>query len=75
MYERQLKADTFKPHASDKDKDKKQTKKEDQKNDILDVNEASKFLRGTKILELLELLDSLVVVPTEGDQLESIFHS
>lgn len=69
-YERPLKADARKETAVAKD-----TKSKDDDNDQVDLNEATRYLRSTVIPNLVNLLDSLIIMPIDSESLELTFHS
>lgn len=90
-YERPLKSDTKKPVYSTKQSATterpaansltKSTRAmgddtdEEQHNDIGELNEAALSLRKNVILQLVEIIDSLVVIPVESESFEQIFHA
>lgn len=69
QYEKPLKADTKKPAPNNVEN----KFKEDQ--DILEINEASKALQQKIIPNLVNLLDSLTLMPLDSKSLSETFHS
>ena len=55
------------PHLADKDNNEDNT-------DAVDLNLANKFLREMKIKQLVDLLDSLIIMPIDSATLEEAFH-
>ena len=52
-----------------------QAEKDNEDNtDAVDLNLANKFLRDMKMPQLVSLLDSLIIVPTDSASLEEAFH-
>jgi hypothetical protein len=41
----------------------------------VDLNEATRYLRSTVIPNLVNLLDSLIIMPIDSESLELAFHS
>jgi hypothetical protein len=71
-YERPLKADARKDLGYHVAKD---TKSKDDENDQVDLNEATRHLRSTVIPNLVNMLDSLMIMPIDSESLELTFHS
>lgn len=71
-YERPLKADARKDVSIQVSQD---TKSKDDENDQVDLNEATRYLRSTVIPNLVNLLDSLIIMPIDSESLELTFHS
>jgi hypothetical protein len=40
----------------------------------MELNEASRLLRKSMIQQLVDLLDSLIVIPIDSQSLEQVFH-
>ena len=53
----------------------KDTKSKDDENDQVDLNEATRYLRSTVIPNLVNMLDSLMIMPIDSESLEMTFHS
>ena len=53
----------------------KDTKSKDDENDQVDLNEATRYLRSTVIPNLVNMLDSLMIMPIDSESLELTFHS
>ena len=52
-----------------------QAEKDNEDNtDAVDLNIANKFLREMKIPQLVDLLDSLIIIPIDSATLEEAFH-
>ena len=45
------------------------------KNDQVELNEASRYLKNTVIPQLVNLLDSLIIMPIDSESLTTTFHS
>lgn len=90
QYERPLKSDTKKntfkvqkareptrEPSSGLNKRKPDTfanKDDEDQNDVMELNEASRVLRRSLIQQLVDLLDSLIIVPIDSQTLEQVFH-
>lgn len=74
-YERPLKSDVRKNTPYTLINGPNKNKEEHERNDLVELNEASRYLKLTIVPHLVNLLDSLSIIPIDSESLEESFHS